>query len=404
MPGVLPSTYTNRLFQIQSAQEVTWGTPIAIATSRWMAVKPYPQFKLLAKSTLFDEDRGNLANAFNSAVLVNGMEFTVDWEYATYEDINFPLYNLLQAIAPTGGNPYTYTYASPLTAVNALTPFTLEYAYDIATVQYAGCLGQKMTIKGEMEKQWECSYSGFAKSFNIYAAVNIVSSTNATPIVITTAGDPFVTGNQVVVIGHLVNTNANGTWTIIRTGAGTYSLTGSVGNGVGAATGTITQAQTPAIADRVVEPIIFPGTQLFIDTAAGTIGTTVFANSFLGFQLDLENGVLPIYGADSKTPIAYSYDKFKATLTLKLLFNAQVKALLNSTLVAGTGVLTRIKQTSGTKQAQFDFAGVLADDPQEWGQEKGAAMIEFKLESRLDTGAFANQFKSVIINAVSALP
>lgn len=68
--------------------------------------------------------------------------------------------------------------------------------------------------------------------------VAITSSTNAAPIVITQAAHGRTTGDTSVVTGHTVNTNANGTWELTVIDANTYSLDGSVGNGVGAATGT----------------------------------------------------------------------------------------------------------------------------------------------------------------------
>lgn len=70
-------------------------------------------------------------------------------------------------------------------------------------------------------------------------AVAPASSTNATPIVITRNNHGLVTGDTVVITGHTVNTNANGTWTVTNLTSNTFSLDGSVGNGVGGATGTI---------------------------------------------------------------------------------------------------------------------------------------------------------------------
>jgi hypothetical protein len=78
------------------------------------------------------------------------------------------------------------------------------------------------------------------------AAVNIASSTNATPIVVTTSTPHGLsTGDAFMVSGHLVNTNANGIWIAGSSiGASTvqlYRIDGnpSVGNGIGAATGTV---------------------------------------------------------------------------------------------------------------------------------------------------------------------
>lgn len=84
---------------------------------------------------------------------------------------------------------------------------------------------------------------------NIYvkktnSPISIASSTNATPIVITTSSaHGFETGDIIVVDGHTINTAANNTnsnyaWSITKLSDTTFSLTGSVGNGVGGATGT----------------------------------------------------------------------------------------------------------------------------------------------------------------------
>lgn len=81
------------------------------------------------------------------------------------------------------------------------------------------------------------------------AAINISSSTNATPIVITTASaHGLVTGDYVSVTGHNVNTNARGVWRVGTTPTGTtfqilqIDGTNTTGNGVGGATGNITKA------------------------------------------------------------------------------------------------------------------------------------------------------------------
>ena len=74
------------------------------------------------------------------------------------------------------------------------------------------------------------------------AFVNIVSSTDATPIVLTLpTGHGFVTGGVVQVLSHLVNVGAVGQWVVGATTDTTIVLTGSVGSGAGpgGATGTV---------------------------------------------------------------------------------------------------------------------------------------------------------------------
>lgn len=60
---------------------------------------------------------------------------------------------------------------------------------------------------------------------------SVTNATNATPIVITSSGHGMLTGMRVTVAGVLGNTAANGTFTITRLTADTFSLDTSVGNG-----------------------------------------------------------------------------------------------------------------------------------------------------------------------------
>lgn len=61
---------------------------------------------------------------------------------------------------------------------------------------------------------------------------SIIAATNATPIVVTTSGaHRFTTGEIAVISGAQGNTAANGAWTVTVTGATTFSLNNSAGNG-----------------------------------------------------------------------------------------------------------------------------------------------------------------------------
>lgn len=70
--------------------------------------------------------------------------------------------------------------------------------------------------------------------------LHIAASTKTSPIGLTAPGHSLTTGASVVVAGHLVNTAANGTFTIMVVDANHFTLDGSTGNGVGGATGTAT--------------------------------------------------------------------------------------------------------------------------------------------------------------------
>lgn len=82
--------------------------------------------------------------------------------------------------------------------------------------------------------------NGTWTSGRLSSTISISSSTNATPIAVTTSSaHGYSTGDTVVITGHTTNTNANGTWTITSTGSTTFTLDGSTGNGVGGASGTV---------------------------------------------------------------------------------------------------------------------------------------------------------------------
>lgn len=76
--------------------------------------------------------------------------------------------------------------------------------------------------------------------------ISIASSTNATPIEITTdVAHGRATGDKVSIYGHLVNTAANNTaanpaWTVTYVSPTKLTLDDSIGNGVGIDTGTVT--------------------------------------------------------------------------------------------------------------------------------------------------------------------
>ena len=82
-------------------------------------------------------------------------------------------------------------------------------------------------------------YNGVAGNETAASTKNVSSSTNATPIEITTtAAHGFTDGDRVEIVSHSTNTNANGIWTIVIVSSTKFTLTGSTGNGVGGATGT----------------------------------------------------------------------------------------------------------------------------------------------------------------------
>jgi hypothetical protein len=84
-----------------------------------------------------------------------------------------------------------------------------------------------------------------ASSLTWFKPLNITSSTNADPSVLTTPTHGLTNGDVVSIVGHLVNTNINGLWVVTVVTATTFSVP-QPGNGVGGATGTVLRQETDA--------------------------------------------------------------------------------------------------------------------------------------------------------------
>jgi hypothetical protein len=108
-------------------------------------------------------------------------------------------------------------------------------------------------------------YNGIPGNISYPGTTAIASSTNATPIVVTTSSvHNLSTGDYVDIEGHQTNTNANGVWPVTVLSTTTFSLTGSVGTAVGSG-GTVqplnmgNTATLPADGDPYAAATYTPG-------------------------------------------------------------------------------------------------------------------------------------------------
>jgi hypothetical protein len=404
MTPVTSTQLSSALKRVQCFKEVTWGTPGA-ATSKWMGISPNPTWKPYSKPNIFEEQRGSLVSAFTSAITKNGAEWGVKG-FATYEDLLFLGYAGIKGdVSPTGGGPYTYVFTAPTSDAWAVQPYSLEYGYDVGTVFLRGCMPDKIKLSGEAEKWWDFDMSGFAKSYALPPTINIASSTNASPIEITTSvNHGLVSGDAVVISGHLVNTAANGHWNIVKVSDTKFTLTGSTGNGIGDATGIATKSVTKGIADRTVEAILMADTALALDPLETAPGTTPVPGTILKFELDIETGLVAHWTGGDLNPLVFVYETFKPKLSLDLLFTQTVRNFITTNLETNIGAAVQLKATSGSKVAQIDFAGVLSDDISYWPDKNGAKTVTLKMDGLYDKTSLLNTFKLTVTNNVAALP
>lgn len=83
---------------------------------------------------------------------------------------------------------------------------------------------------------------GMTGTLNTADTGTITAASNASPIVVTSAGHNRQTGDVLKITGVLGNTATNGTFTVTKVDANSFSLNGSSGNGAYSSGGTWHQA------------------------------------------------------------------------------------------------------------------------------------------------------------------
>jgi hypothetical protein len=186
--------------------------------------------------------------------------------------------------------------------------------------------GWKRQGAGTVDDQFLGVYGVVSDAATVYRGT-ITGATNASPIAVTVASHGFSTGDVVAVSGVAGNTAANGVWTVTKTGANTFTLNGSIGNGAYSGSGAIATSAgvlvagaftvvptvargglTPSVAsdDMAAVSAFNGGTMKATDAfylgrnsgIAGSEWTTVFtsdANADFGIRL---NGTIVNYGLD----------------------------------------------------------------------------------------------------------
>lgn len=150
------------------------------------------------------------------------------------------------------------------------------------------------------------------KEYQIWNGVTpkaITSSTNASPTVLTVTSHGFSTGDQVLVFGHLTNTNANGLYKVVKLTADTFSLqnidTGAdvAGNGVGGATGNVILAPKIAVTQDFDTVVLSVGT-----TGSATMTVKVIGSQGKALSSgNNQHGDCPNLGATISATNNYSY-------------------------------------------------------------------------------------------------
>jgi hypothetical protein len=118
------------------------------------------------------------------------------------------------------------------------------------------------------------------------AQLAITGATNASPIAITTASaHGLSTGNNAIISGVLGNTAANGAWVITKTGANTFTLNTSVGNGAYTGGGFVEGGDLGEV-DNLIQANVVPDdttavTQSSLAFPIAVVATVVVPNAYV---------------------------------------------------------------------------------------------------------------------------
>lgn len=137
-------------------------------------------------------------------------------------------------------------------------------------------------------------------------------------------------------------------------------------------------ATLASLSDRAVNAVMMNHlTGVFVDTWAGTIGTTALANSLYGFELAVTAEKPTRRYAGQTAAGAYNHRKWSGTLRLDIDFNSTTKALLDAIVGASAPVMRQIRLsfTDGTRILQIDFAGTVTEAPSIFEDDDDVAVI-----------------------------
>ena len=142
---------------------------------------------------------------------------------------------------------------------------------------------------------------------------------------------------------------------------------------------------------------------LYIDAAAGTIGSTAVSNTLIDWEYTFEMNHHLKFFKDGGL-VATGKGIASPTVSLKTTFeyNATAHTQIGN-YIAGTQQLFRITGTNPSSYSvSWDMGGTITSIDDGWSDRDGNTTIGLTAEAVLDSGAFANYAKIIVTNGVSA--
>lgn len=166
----------------------------------------------------------------------------------------------------------------------------------------------------------------------------------------------------------------------------------------------VSSATLASLSERAVNPIMGHQTQIYMDAAGGTIGTTEIVNLAYSYELEIDGARAPGRRL-SLRPSTIDETRWGGTLKLGMMVSGATETILTA-IAEQTDAeerQVRILHTDGTRIFRIDFAGVFTEAPEIYNITDDLLSLEFTLEGKYNT-ALGNWLKVHSENGVSAIP
>lgn len=164
-----------------------------------------------------------------------------------------------------------------------------------------------------------------------------------------------------------------------------------------------TQTVTGALSTRSFTVLPATSCALYIDSAAGTIGSTQISTTLIDWEWTFDMGHHTKFFMDGGLT-ATSKGVGIPAVSMKAAFEYNSSAATQlSNYLAGTPLLIRITGTNASSYSVSWDAGMVWTNPDDlFGDRDGNTTVSMTAEAIYDTGAFANYAKITVTNGVSA--
>lgn len=189
-----------------------------------------------------------------------------------------------------------------------------------------------------------------------------------------------------------------------------FTLSGKVGDTVQLAlefSGVNASATTTAaLSDRTVYPLMMHHLGgVYVDTWAGTVGTTTMPYTLYGFELKVETPRPTRRYAGSTVATTYNQRKWSGTLRLDMDYNASSKNLYDLVTAATAPVQRQIRlkfSDTANRDLQIDFAGTVVEAPKAFDDDDGVVTLPMTFQGTYNS-TLATWLKMVLINSIATV-